>query len=313
MQPMETIFARCAVCDSPVSLANALLQKGKPLLVCRDFECQRVAGLQATLPPVLFKTQFDFQRQRILARKEQEAARKRHIDAIEQAEAQQNERLLQQFLAEHPALVETPPAILALPSGRSGLEPLPELRMQKYRQHLQAIIQQAQDCAGVQDLPSDQHTDAHATRLQVDSLFDAHPALQPVSDRFCSQCKGGCCAAGAEHAYLSAVTIRRQLDAEPGLTADVILQRYLQALPAESVTGACVNQTASGCVLPRELRSDVCNSYYCDSLRKLQREWAVGEAPAAVLVVQRSNTNWNRFEGEGINPVVGVTLVDLPQ
>lgn len=302
---------RCAVCDGPVTLANALLQKGKPLLVCRDFECQRIAGLQATLPPVLFKTQFDFQRQRILARKEQEAARKRHVDAIEQAEAQQNERLLQQFLAEHPALAETPPAILSLPSGRAGLEPLPESRLQKYRQHLQSIIQQAQESAGVEDLPSDQHTDAHATRLQVENLFDAHPVLQTVSDRFCAQCKGGCCAGGGEHAYLSAVTIRRQLDTEPGLTADVILQRYMQPLAPETVTDACVNQTVSGCVLPRELRSDVCNSYYCDSLRKLQREWAAGEAPAAVLVVQRSHTNWNRFDGESVSPVVDVALVNL--
>lgn len=313
---------RCAVCDGPVSLANALLQKGKPLLVCRGFECQRIAGLQATLPPVLFKTQFDFQRQRILARKEQAAARKRHVEAIEQAEAQENERLLQQFLAGNTALADTP-AILPLPSGRAGLEPLGESRRQQYRLHLQTIIQQALDCRGVEDLPSDQNTDAHATRLKVEQLLEAQPALQTVSDQLCSQCKGGCCADGADHAYLSVVTIRRQLDAEPGLTADVILQRYLQPLAAESVaetvaetvtetvTDACINQTASGCVLPRELRSDVCNSYYCDSLQKLQREWAAGEAPAAVLVVQRSHTNWNRFEGEGVNPVVGVTWVDL--
>lgn len=312
MQPMETTFARCAVCDSPVSLANALLQKGKPLLVCRDFECQRVAGLQATLPPVLFKTQFEFQRQRILARKEQEAARKRHIDAIELAEAQENEQVLQQFVADHAEHADSPPQLLALPSGREGLAPLADARLQQYRQHLETVIQQALDCADVNDLPSDQHADAQATRLKVDNLFEAHPALQAVSDRLCAQCKGGCCAAGAEHAYLSAFTIRRQLDAEPGLTADFILQRYLQALPAESVTGACVNQTASGCVLPRSLRSDVCNSYYCDSLRKLHGEWEAGEVPDALLVVQRSNTNWNRFEGEGINPVVGVTLVDLP-
>ena len=77
------------------------------------------------------------------------------------------------------------------------------------------------------------------------------------------------------------------------------------------MTGACVNQTASGCVLPRSLRSDVCNSYYCDSLRKLHGEWEAGEVPNALLVVQRSHTNWNRFEGEGVNPVVGVRLVNL--
>ena len=309
--PDVSMFARCAVCDGPVPLANALLQKGKPLLACRDFDCQRLVGLQATMPPALFKAQFEFQRQRIREFRERQAQRKRHIDTVEREEEQENQQLLHQFLAENPAHAETPPALLTLPQGRETIAPLADERVQAYRLHVQSIIQEAINCTGVNDLSADEHSDAHDKRLLVENLFAAHPDLQTVSDQLCTRCKGGCCASGANEAYLSAVTIRRLLDAEPDLTADDILQRYLQLLPAESVANSCINQTASGCALPRDWRSDVCNSYYCNSLRPLHREWEAGEAPDAVLVVQRAHTNWNRFDGEGPNAVVGVTLVNL--
>ncbi|HVL00708.1 MAG TPA: hypothetical protein VM553_12890 [Dongiaceae bacterium] len=301
----------CAVCGDAVSLAEVLQQKGKPLVVCRNFECRRVAGLRDTLAPPIFKAQFEFHQRRIRTYKEQQAQQRQHITAIEQAEAEENARLLDEFLAQHPEHQDSPPPLLTLPLGRTDSEPPAETRVQAYRQHLQKVIEQAFACQSVNDLPSDHHMDSMEIRQKVDVLFAAYPALQAVSDRFCMQCKGGCCTAGGDHAFVSAVTIMRLREAEPDLTADVILQRYLDAVPVESVPGGCINQTSSGCILPREWRSDVCNGFYCDSLRHLQKQWSEGEAPSKVLTVQRANHNWNRFEGDKPFPVVGIALVNL--
>lgn len=43
-------------------------------------------------------------------------------------------------------------------------------------------------------------------------------------------------------------------------------------LPATHVRDACLYQTATGCAMPRERRSDICNRYACDELTAVQRE-----------------------------------------
>jgi hypothetical protein len=44
----------------------------------------------------------------------------------------------------------------------------------------------------------------------------------------------------------------------------------LERLPAESVLDSCVYHSATGCSLPRELRSETCNRHLCGKLKNLQ-------------------------------------------
>lgn len=83
----------------------------------------------------------------------------------------------------------------------------------------------------------------------------------------CSACKGACCAAGREHAFLRVRTMRDYAAAHPLLTDDEIVQAYLAHLPANALHPGCVYQGARGCTLPRDMRSAICNSYLCTGLQ----------------------------------------------
>ena len=67
--------------------------------------------------------------------------------------------------------------------------------------------------------------------------------------------------------------IARYRQRNPGATPEGVIEDYLSYLPAASTRDACVYQTARGCSLPREMRQDICNAYYCDALRWLKQTW----------------------------------------
>lgn len=83
----------------------------------------------------------------------------------------------------------------------------------------------------------------------------------------CSACKGACCAAGREHAFLRVRTMREFAAAHPSLTDDEIVQTYLAYLPQRALHPGCVYQGLQGCTLPRDMRSAICNSYLCTGLQ----------------------------------------------
>ena len=113
----------------------------------------------------------------------------------------------------------------------------------------------------------------------------AAPAPSPAATAFiaaaCATCRGACCANGGEHAYFDADAIRRQRAADPGLTRAALEARYAAALEGERHAGSCVFHGASGCVLGREMRGELCNSFLCS---ELQRGLARAGAGPALLV-----------------------------
>lgn len=299
----------CAVCGEPVPFIDTLAQKTQRHKVCRSLACRHLLQQEAAMPPALFKAQRDFLRQRIMDQHAREAARQEHRARVKQVEAAENQVITQEYLARYPSPDRL--KVVVLPSGLSQTEAQTQARRERYRDHLQSVIAAALDAEKLTDLPHDQHYDAYDKRKRTDSMLAAHPRLARICDHLCTQCRGGCCAQGADHAYVSAVSIRRRLELDPTLTAGDILDAYLDRLPEQSVAGACINQTSTGCALPRELRSDICNGYFCTELKDLQQAWDTqGEQPEQLLVIQRANTNWNRFESEGPNTVVAVTWVD---
>ena len=76
--------------------------------------------------------------------------------------------------------------------------------------------------------------------------------------------------------------------------------------------GACINQTELGCSLPRHMRSDVCNGYYCEPVQSfLNRESQEDtDKQTMVLAVKWSNTNWNQFDHSFDNKIVKVALIN---
>ena len=52
----------------------------------------------------------------------------------------------------------------------------------------------------------------------------------------------------------------------PDLEARAILMLYIENVPRVGYDGSCLFHGGQGCTLPRSLRSDVCNSYFCAGL-----------------------------------------------
>lgn len=293
----------CFVCGTSISFTDALLQKQQQYKVCRDFDCRRVLKSKAKLSSCLFQAQLDFQRRLILERKEKEHQKRLHREAIERAEEEENQSILQEALAQRPDLEGKATPVLVIPTGLSEAVPVPEERSAQYRAHLESLFDEAKQYGNVDEVPMDQHYNARDRLQKSKQRLAQYPPLQHISEDLCGLCKGGCCSTGREHAFISVVTIRRMLDASPELTRDEVVQTYLQYLPQESIAGACINQTATGCALPRHLRSDVCNGFFCDPLKHFQRDWPTIDEQSEILVIRRANSNWNRFESEGPNPV----------
>jgi hypothetical protein len=99
--------------------------------------------------------------------------------------------------------------------------------------------------------------------------------LQPEPEGFaarvartaCSLCKGWCCKNGEDHAFLDETTMARVRRARLALGAQAVLRLYVDRVPEVGYRGSCIFHGKQGCTLDRSLRSDVCNSYFCDGLQ----------------------------------------------
>jgi hypothetical protein len=114
---------------------------------------------------------------------------------------------------------------------------------------------------------------------------------------------------GGEKAYLSSTTIRRLMRLRPELPLDRVAAEYLDRLGDETVAGSCINHTSAGCGLPREMRADTCNTYFCTPMRGWQVRCASGEKPLGAFVIQRGQDNWSQDRTDVAHDVVSISVV----
>jgi hypothetical protein len=154
---------------------------------------------------------------------------------------------------------------------------LPERRRRAFRDNLMRLISQAS--VGWRDAPAD-GKDASAPE-------SAAPDLQPVLNQVCAFCEGWCCRNGADHAYLTVETLRRYLAAHPGRRPRDVLANYLDRVGHRTYRGSCVYHGPTGCTLSREMRSDICNRFYCRGLSQFQHTVGPSAPPRAAVATQR--------------------------
>ncbi|MGH7041404.1 MAG: hypothetical protein ACREFY_04640 [Acetobacteraceae bacterium] len=168
-------------------------------------------------------------------------------------------------------------AALVLPAYQGRLAPLPRMRRRAFTRHLTEAI-------------------AEAVAAPATSPIRPEPPIAPglaaLAGAACACCRGHCCSRGGEHAYLDADTIRRLRRAEPGLGRAAILARYRAALGPESYEGSCVFHGPSGCRLDRALRSDLCNTFYCNDLKRFLRTHP--DAPPHTLLLAHDGEQTRR-------------------
>jgi hypothetical protein len=172
--------------------------------------------------------------------------------------------------------------LVMVPAYDGQLYNLPARRRRRFRDHLNRQISlafvgssvESQDTAT--ELGSEQ---AEPTRAEHGSLGKA-----------CANCRGYCCTTGADHAWLDQSAISRYIASTPGIRPREVLEAYLSRLPHKSCQGSCVFHTANGCALPRSMRSDVCNNYYCGGLEDFWRLLGGSEATRALVVAMDGNS-----------------------
>jgi hypothetical protein len=100
----------------------------------------------------------------------------------------------------------------------------------------------------------------------------------------CAACRGACCTKGGDTAYLYPDHFRRLLPKWKGRTRDGILADYLSRLPGRVYEESCVYHTETGCALPRELRSNLCNTFLCGGLEDMIAAAAKERGPLMIRV-----------------------------
>lgn len=282
----------CVVCGTVVLTTRSPGATG-PYPTCHAVPCRMVLDQRATMGEAAFQRHLHWRAKNTREQRARARAEDERLQAWTEAESTEN--------AGHWAAVEAvlpghrPDQFirLALPSGPARQRKLAQRRGQHYLDHLNQIIAQAL-------LPGDEVP-------PVDTV--AVDARSTLPGQVCALCRGGCCTRGGDTAYLSADTVRRVMAQQPHWQPEEVLSAYMGRLAPKTQVGSCINHTAGGCALPREMRSDVCNRYLCESQKELQER--LDEAPTllGVVVVQRRQDHWSRHLPELDNGIVGAATI----
>lgn len=293
----------CEVCQRPI-LAGVGVE-GE--IVCKSFECIRVMKQKQTLPPQLFANMLKVQTGIIRGQEAQVQAEEQKRAALDERIRTEDEELLAklQGRAIHPVPANT--RLVSVASGASKISNLPQQRKRAFRDHLNETIAVAM--SNVRTENTGYHK--NLTRLSNQKKnAEQLPALPQFTDMTCGQCKGGCCIAGTNKAFVEAPLIRRVMDDNRSLRPMDIYHLYMDHLPNKSITGSCVYHTEKGCNLPRELRSDVCNGYLCDPLDQHHKASVASGELLPALVVSRNHRQFHRHDDGARHDILSVTVVN---
>lgn len=117
----------------------------------------------------------------------------------------------------------------------------------------------------------------------------------------CGACRGNCCRGGANHAYQGEDSMVRYLRQHPGREDDAVIVDFLSYVPSHTMSEGCIYQQADGCALPRDMRADICNSFYCDGLNEIRFLYGDGRPVRAFFV---------HYDGTALH---GGQFVEIPE
>lgn len=188
-----------------------------------------------------------------------------------------------------------------IPSNALRIVDLDIERRQALSDHIESILNAMNVVDGTEPVPG-----------PLPTLVPPSPELLKLLAGACSLCRGDCCRRGGERAYIDTQTIRRYQCDHPESTPREILAAYLGRVGTRVYAGSCIYHQPDGCALPRDMRSDTCNRYYCPELKAFQQdasEWKTDRAffAAGSLGVVRAA---GFVDQDGVRPV-SVAIEDL--
>ena len=301
---------RCEVCDVKVLTIEAIKKTERGYVICPSLQCQRIMEQKNSVNLEFFKRQVENRKRVVQNRIESEAIEHQRVASLQSNEEVENNRVRQILAKQKPDLPEHT-HLLNLPSGHSRLIPLTDDRLSKYRAHLWKNIVEASELSSASELTDYLELKERKKCLETERRLENNSAVRSVSEKLCGICKGGCCVLGKDHAFNTVSTMRRYMDANPSLTNEEVLAAYMEKVETETVEKACINQTRNGCGLPREMRSDTCNGFFCSEIKSYHRLDSDPDRNVKQLIaVQRAHNLWDRWAADANHEVVGVQLVD---
>ena len=161
-----------------------------------------------------------------------------------------------------------PLAVHPVPALERELTVLPEERKRLFQAHLSQAVREAFSEPVPCSNSESENRDSHPTR--------AEPL--PILSFACGTCRGDCCRQGGTHAFVSKDLITRIRQIDPSSSPDEIIHFYTSRLTERTYDESCVFHQQFGCGLPRDRRANICNSFECDDLCTIKRQYENGPA-----------------------------------
>lgn len=260
---------KCCVCEKTYfSCAKPGNEK-----VCASIECIRTYKSHMQLQSHSLNDHFNTQSKIIRERKQQVLSdslriaegREKEKSAMQLREEKANQEFYNDLLKEHSDLNKHQFPLVTLTSyHRKVMLELSEERKQNYLRHIRKLIDSIDSDSNVQENEKFSQTDAIIKQNQQQ--------LSHLNGEICRVCAGRCCTGGTDRAYLKEATIKRYMSENPELSMEQVFANYEQTISEKAYNDSCINHTDNGCNLPREMRSDTCNDFYCNSLKKLETD-----------------------------------------
>ncbi len=171
-------------------------------------------------------------------------------------------------------------ALSVIPKNPDRVTRLPQQRRHAFEAHLRTQL------AGARRRLSDGSPPSAPVEepLPEQPLTSRRRAELAVLGAGCGACRGNCCRGGGNHAYQGEDSMVRYLGRYPDRDDDTIIADYLGYVPSRTMSEGCVYQRSDGCALPRDMRADICNSFFCDGLNDIRFLYGDGRPVRAFFV-----------------------------
>jgi hypothetical protein len=289
---------KCLVCGEP---AHFFSPDSAP--VCLKAECKQVLSRKKILNESSYKQYFSLQSAQIKGTIELVKLKKKRLAEKRNMENKENVSCWMRAMNHDHGYDPDQYPYTVVPTNSKRITRLPEHRKKLFRESLLHLINKAMPGLAQKNGPTEEdqtEKDTPHETVEDELLFEA---------KACSICKGGCCSIGEEHAFIKQETIFRYMSNHPDQKPEQVLEAYMAYLPDESFEESCVNHTETGCSLPRDMRSHVCNGYVCESLIKLKDLFADTPVPEGVFFISRAQNNWNKDTLDVDNSIIRTELI----
>ena len=300
----------CMLCGDPLTIPQRLLQRDELHPICENIVCQQ--SMRELRARRLLDDAFALQQARNLVQRRRATIERGEAWArrYEKLSTQQASIAIKVISDQLPEESLEGAAVIQLPWLTRPLRETPPERVALYRDHLR---ERAEDALDIWEDEDGSRMEELLSEGRPSEPVDLDPTHSAVLDNTCALCQGGCCTVGGTQAFIKTADMLRRLQEDPSRTVDDLVDIYLAYLPEKSIHLSCVNQTTSGCALPREIRGDVCNGFYCESQLKLGAPRPRKDMPDKVVVIQREGSHWNQYSMHTSLDVSRVAVIEGDQ